>query len=1148
MQQFDILGNVKVTAEVKTKIDDSPLVQKAPENMGLLNTNSNNLQQNIQDYTSEYLKNNNAILQEFGTVVSDAVRNLQLFNDKIRENINIPKISTGLDPNNGKTVFVPVNKFDNDDESNIINIIESPKNDNVIPNIVETPKENIADNKVIEKTIIQQIKEPQRSDFQKVQNEPIEKNNEQIIKIIESPKEESANKITPNIIEAPKNDITENNIIEKTVVQPISEPENKNFQQLENKSADNEEKIIRIVEAPKENDTKNITPNIIETPKTEIPENRTIEKTIIQQVTEPSKESLFTSNPVTPKTEEERIIKIDEAQKPETPEKNIIEKTIVQPENKAAEANVFNPVEPKEERIISIVEPSKNDIDSTPNIIELPRSEYSVKNIGPDNTIKEKTFIPSGENISAQNENINTQEKLQAWSEDLNTSSDSLKDNVEYMKQFGVLMPDMIKNFQAMNDIVNRTNQNLPAVGRIKTREDVKKQQLGAYTQQNILGMLNTGGNMIQSAAGGNIGGSVIQGVSGVASTASNLSKMANIEDMTGLAKGLMVGGGVLMAGAAVLKGGKALADAYKDAMPTIFSTGKAFGTTDDTKSMALYNTVNKNNEGTGLDLREFNSLVVDLRKQGVGDNLKNEYAQAAYTSGIAETTSKWAYAANADPSQFANFAGRMARYGKSQNVSEDFNYVMTAGLKANDDNYGKLSEFLSSVEKVMEDGIANGFSRSATEVADTLLMFSKMSGNNAFWQSEKGAKMLSQANSGLANATGLNKTSDIIAYSAISKAYSGVAIDEKTGKELIDEKTGKKISKEQAALGNDLYQDKGDYVNKMMLLEQGLNPQNFGSIMSSLIDVEGKENVTGQIERLREMFGLNYTGASRLLKLYQDNGGNVDESKIKNVMQAPENQNAETKWQKSVNQIAESIQKMGQSVFKVELGAMSGIASDVSKIANFLVKPEDNKPVVLSSNNVIAEQMEDEGIVNPEYYENKQKADEKLQELPSYKQKYAKSISSTIDPGAKGEGFLKVVDLAENLDLTQTGWDSPYVEKATYDDLGWLEKGFYNKSNIVGKSKILDEKGFKINKNFKNDTSVEDITADIFSHKLNYLLSKGKVSQDALMEGIANSTEYDKAITKAAKNGWIDNKEQINLANILQKIYDKLEEGIVEN
>lgn len=52
-----------------------------------------------------------------------------------------------------------------------------------------------------------------------------------------------------------------------------------------------------------------------------------------------------------------------------------------------------------------------------------------------------------------------------------------------------------------------------------------------------------------------------------------------------------------------------------------------------------------------------------------------------------------------------------------------------------------------------------------------------------------------------------------------------------------------------------------------------------------------------------------------------------------------------------------------------------------------------------------------------------------------------------------------------------------------------------------------------------------------------NLALSNGeKVSQDALMEVIANSKEYEKTLTKAAKNGWTDNKEQIKLTEILQK------------
>ena len=860
MQQFDILGNVKVTAEVKTKIDDSPLVEKVPENMGLLD-NSNLQQNNIQDHSAEYLKNNNAILQEFGTVISDVTRSFQSLNDKIRENIN--------------------------SDSNITNIIEN-----------------------------------------------------------------------------------------------------------------------------------------------------------------------------------------------------------------------VNPIESSED------------------------------------AIKGKTFIQSTERVSGQNEDVNFNDNFQLLNDNINNSSESLKDNIDYVKQFGVLMPDMIKNFQVMNDIINRTNQNLPAIGKVKTREEVKKQKLDAYKQQNLLGMINTGGNMIQSATGGNIGGSLIQGASGVASGVNTLSKMADVKDMTKTASSLLAVGGVLTAGVALAKGGKALADAYKDAMPTIFSTGKAFGTTDDTKSMALYNTVNKNNEGTGLDLREFNSLIVDLRKQGVGNNLKNDYAQAAYTSRIAETTAKWAYATGGDVTQYTNLAGIMSRYGKSNDVAKDFNYLVSAG-KASGLNDSQIPEFLSNIQKVMEDGIANGFSRSATEVADTLLMFSKMSGNNAFWQSEKGAKMLSQANSGLANATGLNKTSDIIAYSAISKAYAGTVIDEKTGKE---------ISKEKAVLGNDLYQDKGDYVNKMMLLEQGLNPQNFGSIMSSLIDVEGKENVTGQIERLREMFGLNYTGASRLLKLYQDNGGNVDESKIKNVMQAPENQNAETKWQKSVNQIAESIQKMGQPVFKVELGAMSGIASDVSRIANFLIKPDEEvfgvteaESEPLSNNNKFEGKMKKDGRLNEDFAMNKEKMNQKARENFSVGQKILlKEYSEGVFPEKDGSGYERAYNFVDTFDPAKMKWDSDSIEKTTVKDAPWY---LWTKKQ---REEWVKNNPYKFVGNAEEGSTLGSVME--MSDHFTELMGQGKVSKTALMDAMATSSDMQNTFLEASFDGHYSKEEIAKLNSVMDKIYAELVKGITVN
>jgi hypothetical protein len=214
-----------------------------------------------------------------------------------------------------------------------------------------------------------------------------------------------------------------------------------------------------------------------------------------------------------------------------------------------------------------------------------------------------------------------------------------------------------------------------------------------------------------------------------------------------------------------------------------------------------------------------------------------------------------------------------------------------------------------------MEDGIAKGFNRSATEVASTMLMFSKMSNNNPFWQGEQGARIINQANNGLTSATGLSKTSDIIAYRAIARAYKG---------------------KEESSLG-DLYLNDGDYVNNMMLMEKGLTPENFGSIMDAI--GETAPNTAGKIERIRQMFGLNYTGATRLMKLNRNNF-NSDEDfqkELDKIKNDPEMQNNETRNQAAMNEIKAAVVNVGEGLANMKIEGMDKIASGVSNIEKWL-------------------------------------------------------------------------------------------------------------------------------------------------------------------------------------------------------------------
>ena len=530
-------------------------------------------------------------------------------------------------------------------------------------------------------------------------------------------------------------------------------------------------------------------------------------------------------------------------------------------------------------------------------------------------------------------EGFQNAENFQSFAEAQINSTDSLKDNTAIMKEFGNIMPEIIKNLRAMNDIVSRTNQNLPAVSHVRNQTGQKSNLIDEYNRQNFMQLVNTGSNAVQSVANGNVGGAVISGVNGVTNTTNTLAKMANAGDMATLAKGLIAGGVITAVAGAVLKGGDTLANKYIEEMPTLFGTGRAFGDMSDYGALSNYHALNQYNRGTGLDIETFQGLAQALRKQGVGNGLGSD--ALPMVGNIAETIGRWAYATGGDASQFANLAGLMSRYGGSTNVADDFNRIVSAGYASGLEDT-QIPEFLSGIQKVMEDGIAKGFSRSATEVADTLLMFSKMSGNNAFWQGEQGAKLLNQANSGIANATNLAKTEDILVYQAFSNAYNN--------EELIKAGIGKR---------NGTYINGADYSNMMQLIEGGITGDNWNQIRNVINNSYGSEDE--KIEALRSMTGLNYTGAARLWGL----GNTTDDTTLKNVLTSPENKNDQTRYQEAVNAIQDAVVRIGSKAADIKIEGMEVVSKGVTALANHFVPTGDGVIAVVSDNPTEEEKFE---------------------------------------------------------------------------------------------------------------------------------------------------------------------------------------------
>jgi hypothetical protein len=179
------------------------------------------------------------------------------------------------------------------------------------------------------------------------------------------------------------------------------------------------------------------------------------------------------------------------------------------------------------------------------------------------------------------------------------------------------------------------------------------------------------------------------------------------------------------------------------------------------------------------------------------------------------------------------------------------------AGLQASGMKPGQYNEYLRAMQRVMEDGISKGFVRSSEQVARNLTMLSQMTGNNPLWQGENGARRLSEMNAGLEGTTGLQSTSDIVAFRA---AKSVLQKWEEQGPEVADKKWADIVGRDKD--GNPLVQRSGGYIDPLIMLEQGLTPDLFNEIMMMASKLEGRDR-DETISRAMQIFGVkNYNAA----------------------------------------------------------------------------------------------------------------------------------------------------------------------------------------------------------------------------------------------------------------------------------------------
>lgn len=500
----------------------------------------------------------------------------------------------------------------------------------------------------------------------------------------------------------------------------------------------------------------------------------------------------------------------------------------------------------------------------------------------------------------------------------------------------------MIENFGMVTESLNIFNQNLrnsdtqqnkrdnlnqQQEERRKKEEDKKESQRGwregisavefiekitgvisgiskghlAYTQQAITGDV-AGANLTANDTRNN----AIKGIGGV---------MAGAGAMTGLLPLTLIGGITSLVGTGLdilndrNKESHAYALQYKQALPQLTSVGATFGGENVRNKSAQQNANDEirnwsrlvhYNRGTGMDNAAFTQLATSMGQYGI-TNLD-------VAGNMAQQSAKWARFTGGDASQFADFMGKMTRYG-SQNAVDDVGYAYSAaknsGLTKN-----QMPEFLRGLQTVIEDGISKGYVKSTKDVSDTLTMFGKMSGNHVSWTGQQGANKLMTMNAGLANATNLSSPAQILAYQAFANKDT-------TGKDWHIEGAGA--------------------YNTFALMEEGAKSGNVRDVIGSVKNAYGGD-VQQQIEAIKQIYGLNNIGAMQLLKYSQSSG--FTEAGAKNIVEKGDYKNNETKMYDALSKINEAVVNLGKSKFELELKDTDKYLQDIYK----LLEDEFNK------------------------------------------------------------------------------------------------------------------------------------------------------------------------------------------------------------
>lgn len=420
----------------------------------------------------------------------------------------------------------------------------------------------------------------------------------------------------------------------------------------------------------------------------------------------------------------------------------------------------------------------------------------------------------------------------------------------------------------------------------------------GAREFAQILGELGNiaqaGFTYRQDIANGNYLGAETRQATSVAGSVSNM--VTGVGTMVALANPLIGGiiAGLGAAGSAVAKYFQGLKEAeiaegnaYMQPFAQKYGAYRMFNNPGASYQLnredanSLYRRAYEASKGTGLDTEEILAQMQNAAVYGLGETASFD---------LVSNSAKWVQETGADMNALMKLQGTAERYG----LGSDAIGAAYSGLRASGMQKGQFNEFLQGLQTVIEDGISNGYITSTEDVTRNLAMYARLSGNSPLWQGQNGARMFSQMNNNLSQATSLSDTNSALVFSALHKG--------------------------------------GSYVDTMEAIEKGLNDKDaFGKIFSTFMQSEGG-NYEGIIERLRATYGLNYTQAKQVFAMGNRLSEYTDadfKRKMEQYGITPNAVTEETIWKDVENDLKNSMQLIGQGRWEQNLEELKNLAAE---------------------------------------------------------------------------------------------------------------------------------------------------------------------------------------------------------------------------